>query len=48
MNTDQETGKSKWSRDRGYTLISDEESKGPVMKSFTPIQRKSWSIMILP
>gem|GEM_PF-6502602 len=27
MNTDQETGKFKWSRDRGYTSNSNKETR---------------------
>ena len=35
MNTHQETGKLKWSRNRGYTSNSNKEGKEPIMKSLT-------------
>ena len=35
MNTHQETGKLKWSRNRGYTSNSNKGGKEPIMKSFT-------------
>ena len=35
MNTHQETGKLKWSRNSGYTSNSSKEAKGPIMKLFT-------------